>query len=103
MRARFTKRWVGGLFRPSCRGCRWHGFRRRRRGLRRRLTAPALALGRRDYETATIGGYGALVEPGQDRSIIDELYERVRGRLLADPQRYTMRNIEVAMLLTREP
>lgn len=46
---------------------------------------------------------GALVEPGQDRSIIDELYERVRGRLVADPQRYTMRNIEVAMLLTREP
>jgi hypothetical protein len=46
---------------------------------------------------------GALVEPGQDRSVIDELYERVRGRLIADPQRYTMRNIEVAMLLTREP
>jgi hypothetical protein len=43
-----------------------------------------------------------LVEPGQDRSIIDELYDRVRMRLSADPQRYTMRNIEVAMLLTRE-
>jgi hypothetical protein len=45
---------------------------------------------------------GALVEPGQDQSIIDELYERVRGRIIAAPQRYTMRNIQVAMLLTRE-
>lgn len=45
---------------------------------------------------------GALVEPGQDPSIIDELYERVRGRIIAAPRRYTMRNIQVAMLLTRE-
>jgi hypothetical protein len=45
---------------------------------------------------------GALVEPGQDPSIVDELYERVRGRIIAACQRYTMRNIQVAMLLTRE-
>lgn len=44
---------------------------------------------------------GGLVEPGQDRAVIDELYARVRERLAADPQRYTAHNIEVAMLLTR--
>lgn len=44
---------------------------------------------------------GGLVEPGQDRTVIDELYARVRARLVTDPQRYTTRDIEVAMLLTR--
>jgi hypothetical protein len=43
-----------------------------------------------------------LLEPGQNRSVIDELYERVRLRLVAAPDRYTIRNIEVAMLLTRQ-
>ncbi|HEX2691018.1 MAG TPA: hypothetical protein VHN14_30600 [Kofleriaceae bacterium] len=42
-----------------------------------------------------------LFEPGQDRAVVDELYDRVRARLVATPQRYTVRNIEVAALLTR--
>lgn len=44
---------------------------------------------------------GGLFEPGHDAQKVDELYDRVRGRLLAEPERYKVRNIEVAVLLTR--
>lgn len=42
-----------------------------------------------------------LLAPGEDRTIIEELYDRIHARLVAEPTRYTVRNIEVALLLTR--
>jgi hypothetical protein len=44
----------------------------------------------------------AAFDPAQRRAaIVDRLYERVRDRLLAEPDRYSFRYILVAMLLTR--
>lgn len=44
---------------------------------------------------------GGLFEPGHKQKDVDELYDRVRARLSAEPERYKVRNIEVAVLLTR--
>jgi hypothetical protein len=43
----------------------------------------------------------ALKQPDQDGGIVERLYDRIRARLQADPQRYRWRYIVVAALLTR--
>jgi hypothetical protein len=43
----------------------------------------------------------ALSRPADEAVTVDSLYERVRARLLADPERYLFRYILVAVLLTR--
>jgi hypothetical protein len=43
----------------------------------------------------------ALNQPGREAATVDSLYERVRARLLAEPERYLWRYIVVAALLTR--
>jgi hypothetical protein len=43
----------------------------------------------------------ALVGSGGDAAVIDELYGRVRARLLAEPERYLFRYTMTAVLLTR--
>jgi hypothetical protein len=43
----------------------------------------------------------ALKEPQREARAVDWLYERVRARLLAEPERYLWRYVLVAMLLTR--
>jgi hypothetical protein len=40
-------------------------------------------------------------QPGADAGTVDRLYERIRARLLAEPERYLWRYILVAALLTR--
>jgi hypothetical protein len=42
-----------------------------------------------------------LVGSGGDHGVMDALYGRVRDRLIAEPERYRMENIEVAVLLSR--
>jgi hypothetical protein len=44
---------------------------------------------------------GALLVPGTDPGIIDTLYERVRTRVTAEPERYAFHYILVVVLLTR--
>jgi hypothetical protein len=43
----------------------------------------------------------ALRHPDREAATVDSLYERVRSRLLAEPERYLFRYILVAALLTR--
>ena len=43
----------------------------------------------------------ALQQPEGDVGTVECLYERIRDRLLAEPERYTWRYILVAALLTR--
>ena len=43
----------------------------------------------------------ALQQPDQEEAIVESLYERIRARLLAEPERYLFRLILVAILLTR--
>jgi hypothetical protein len=43
----------------------------------------------------------ALGQPGREAATVECLYERVRARLLAEPERYVWRYIQVAALLTR--
>jgi hypothetical protein len=43
----------------------------------------------------------ALDQPGREAATVECLYERVRARLLAEPERYAWRYIQVAVLLTR--
>jgi hypothetical protein len=43
----------------------------------------------------------ALRRPGEEAEAVERLYERVRARLLAEPERYLWRYILVAALLTR--
>jgi gibberellin A4 carboxyl methyltransferase len=43
----------------------------------------------------------ALTADESERGIIDELYERVRARLLAEPDRYLFRYFLPSILLTR--
>jgi hypothetical protein len=43
----------------------------------------------------------SLKQPDEDVGTVDRLYERVRARLLAEPERYAWRYILVAALLTR--
>jgi hypothetical protein len=43
----------------------------------------------------------ALKRPGGESVVLENLYERVYSRLLADPERYWFRYIVVAVLLTR--
>lgn len=43
-----------------------------------------------------------LFEPGHDPREVNGLYERVRERITAQPSRYKVRNIEVAVLLSRQ-
>lgn len=43
-----------------------------------------------------------LLEPGQDRLVIDEMYQRIHERLVAEPARYTVRNIEVGALVRKK-
>jgi hypothetical protein len=43
----------------------------------------------------------ALDQPADEAATIDRLYERVRARLLAEPERYVWRYLLVAALLTR--
>jgi hypothetical protein len=43
----------------------------------------------------------ALQQPECEETIVESLYERVRARLLTDPERYLFRYILVAALLTR--
>jgi hypothetical protein len=43
----------------------------------------------------------ALNQPTRETTTVDSLYERVRARLLAEPERYAWRYIVVAALLTR--
>jgi cyclopropane-fatty-acyl-phospholipid synthase len=43
----------------------------------------------------------ALNHPEGEAVIVESLYERIRARLLADPERYVFRYILVAALLTR--
>jgi gibberellin A4 carboxyl methyltransferase len=42
-----------------------------------------------------------LIGPDGGPALVAELYDRVRARLAAEPERYTFRNIEVAVLLIR--
>jgi len=42
-----------------------------------------------------------LNQPAREAATVDSLYERVRARLLAEPERYLWRYIIVAALLTR--
>jgi hypothetical protein len=43
----------------------------------------------------------ALNQPAGEDATVEDLYERIRARLLADPERYLWRYIQVAALLTR--
>jgi hypothetical protein len=43
----------------------------------------------------------ALSQPTGNLATVESLYERVRARLLAEPERYLFRYILVAALLTR--
>lgn len=43
----------------------------------------------------------ALNQPEGEAATVESLYERIRARLLAEPERYLFRNILVAALLTR--
>jgi SAM-dependent methyltransferase len=43
----------------------------------------------------------ALSQPAEEAATVDGLYERIRARLLAEPERYLWRYIVVAALLTR--
>jgi hypothetical protein len=43
----------------------------------------------------------ALAEPEREEAIAESLYERIRARLLVEPERYLFRYILVAALLTR--
>jgi cyclopropane-fatty-acyl-phospholipid synthase len=43
----------------------------------------------------------ALHQPEEEAATIDSLYERIRARLTAEPERYLWRYIQVAILLTR--
>src|SRR5262249_15532633 len=43
----------------------------------------------------------ALQQPDREEAIVESLYERIRARLLAEPERYLFRYILVAALLTR--
>jgi hypothetical protein len=43
----------------------------------------------------------ALDQPEREAVTVESLYERVRARLLAEPERYLWRYILVAALLTR--
>jgi hypothetical protein len=43
----------------------------------------------------------ALNRPEGEVEAVECLYERIRARLLAEPERYSWRNIQVAALLTR--
>jgi cyclopropane-fatty-acyl-phospholipid synthase len=43
----------------------------------------------------------AFGQPAKEAGAVDELYERIRARLLAEPERYFWRYIQVAALLTR--
>jgi len=43
----------------------------------------------------------AFNQPGGDVGTVECLYERIRARLLAEPERYSWRYILVAVLLTR--
>jgi hypothetical protein len=45
--------------------------------------------------------WAALQRPAAEAGILEELYERVRARLLAEPQRYEWRYVLTAVLLTR--
>jgi hypothetical protein len=42
-----------------------------------------------------------LRQPEREETIVESLYERIRARLLTDPERYLFRYILVASLLTR--
>ena len=42
-----------------------------------------------------------LNQPSREAATVDSLYDRVRARLLAEPDRYLWRYIVVAVLLTR--
>ena len=44
---------------------------------------------------------GALDHPEDGAQTVESLYERIRGRLLAEPERYLFRYVLVAALLTR--
>jgi hypothetical protein len=44
---------------------------------------------------------GALNGSARKTATVDRLYERVRARLLAEPEHYMLRYIVVAALLTR--
>jgi cyclopropane-fatty-acyl-phospholipid synthase len=43
----------------------------------------------------------ALQQPGEEEVMVERLYERIRARLLTEPERYLFRYIVVAALLTR--
>jgi hypothetical protein len=43
----------------------------------------------------------ALNQPERGAATVESLYERIRDRLLAEPERYSWRYIQVAALLTR--
>jgi hypothetical protein len=43
----------------------------------------------------------AFNQPGREAAAVEGLYERVRVRLLAEPERYLFRYVLVAALLTR--
>lgn len=45
--------------------------------------------------------HAALAKDESDRVIVDELYERVRARILAEPERYVFRYFLPSILLTR--
>jgi hypothetical protein len=62
------------------------------------------------YAAAYVGFARAITEPvvraafdpsGTATSLVEQLYERMRSRLLAEPERYTWRYILAAILLTR--
>ena len=43
----------------------------------------------------------AFNQPDGEAGTVESLYERIRARLLAEPERYSWRFIQVAALLTR--
>jgi hypothetical protein len=43
----------------------------------------------------------ALGQPEREAAVVDSLYERIRSRLAAEPERYMWRYIQVAVLLVR--
>jgi hypothetical protein len=45
--------------------------------------------------------WATLRRPERQAATVESLYERVRARLLAEPERYSWRYIQVAALLTR--
>jgi hypothetical protein len=81
----------------------------------REIPTPFLAEFRRDgdvaaYATAYTGFLRAVTEPvvraafnqpEEEGGTVERLYERVRARLLAEPERYAWRYLVVAVLLTR--